>query len=315
MEQRKLGDSGLYVSVLGLGGNTFGLSCDAEQTAEIVNNALDSGVTFIDTADAYSKGRSEEYIGRALKGRREEAILATKTGWPQDQEDRGRLSRRRLLAAVDASLRRLGTDYIDLFYLHHPDPDTPIEETLATLDKLVRDGKVRYLGCSNYPGWQLATMAGMAQQANWTPLIASQSEYSLIDREIEKEVLPAARWFGYGLVAFAPLASGFLTGKYRRGEPVPAGVRGAGNPAWQGRRLTNRNFLILEHLEKVAAKHGLTVPDIAVAWVAAQEGVSSVLVGATSPDQFNRNVEAVGRPQSTEAIDGLTQGLDEAASH
>lgn len=315
MDQRMLGNSGLLVSTLGLGSNTFGRSCDADQTAQIIDAALDSGVTFIDTADSYSDGRSEEFIGKALKGRRQEAIVATKTGWPQRVNDRGRLARSRLIVAVEESLRRLDTDYIDLFYLHYPDPDTPLEETLATLDGLVRAGKVRYVGCSNYPGWQLAAIAGLTERASWAPLIASQSEYSVIDRSIEKEALPAARWFGYGLVAYAPLASGFLTGKYRPGQQVPAGVRGADNPAWQQRRLTDRNYGILERLDDFASECGQSIAEVAIAWVAAQEGVSSVLVGATSVGQLRKNVEALNSQWSTDAMDDLSQRLNEDCSN
>jgi len=293
MEYRRLGSSGLFVSAIGLGGNTFGRFCDADQTARIVHQALDLGVNFIDTADLYSNGVSEEYIGRAIADRRDKVILATKTGFPlgDGPNDTG-LSRRRIVASLEASLRRLGTDYVDVYYLHLPDPNTPIEESLRTLDDLVRAGKIRYAACSNYAGWQIADMVGICERRGYVKPVVSQSLYNILDRGIEAEVIPACTHYGMSVVPYSPLAGGFLTGKYRRGEPVPAGTRGAASETWQQQRLTERNFNALEALEGFAKEHGHTVAELAMAWLLAQPVVCSIIPGATSPEQVKANVAA-----------------------
>lgn len=293
MEYRRLGASGVFVSAIGLGGNTFGRFCDASQTARVVHQALDLGINFIDTADLYAAGLSEEYIGKAIADRRDAVVLATKTGFPlgDGPNDVG-LSYRRIIASLEASLRRLGTDYVDVYYLHRPDPHTPIEESLRALDDLVRAGKIRYAACSNYAGWQIADMVGICERRGYVKPIVSQSLYNLLDRGIEAEVIPACTHYGMSVVPYAPLAGGFLTGKYRPGQPPPPGTRGAASEAWQQQRLTPENFARLEALEGFARERGHTVGELAIAWLLAQPVVCSVIAGATSPEQVQANVAA-----------------------
>jgi aryl-alcohol dehydrogenase-like predicted oxidoreductase len=293
MEYRRLGMTGIPVSGIGLGGNTFGRSCGEQESIALVRHAVERGINMIDTADIYSDGLSEEYIGAALEGIRDEVVLGTKTGWPWGEGiERGGLTRRRIVRKLETSLRRLRTDYVDLFYLHYPDPRTPLEESLRALDDLVRQGKVRHAACSNYPAWQVAEMAGIGRAENLARVSAYQAEYSLVDRDPEQGLLDACAHFDIAVVAFAPLASGFLTGKYRRGEPIPAGVRGHENTWWQDRRLTARNYAVAEHLADFAAERGWSIPGTALAWVLAQPTVSCVLVGATNPDQIDANIAA-----------------------
>lgn len=295
MEYRTLGSSGLQVSLAGLGCNNFGRRCDAAQTAAVVNAALDLGVTFFDTADVYGPGGlSEEYLGKALQGRRQQAIVATKFGSPMGE---GPLwigaSRRYIHNAVEASLRRLGTDYIDLYQIHFPDPKTPIEETLRALDDLVRAGKVRYIGCSNFAAWQVVESAWVARTQHLTPFVSAQNQYNLLDRRVERELVPACRQYGLGILPYFPLASGFLTGKYRPGEPPPAGSRLAVAGAMAERVLTEANFDVLVKLEAFAHERGHTMLELAIGWLASQPHVASVISGATTPEQVQQNVAAV----------------------
>ncbi|HET9017385.1 MAG TPA: aldo/keto reductase [Thermomicrobiaceae bacterium] len=293
MQYRQMGTSGVMVSVVGLGGNTYGRYCDADQTAAVIHRALDLGINHVDTADMYSSGVSEEFVGRAIADRRDRVVLATKTGFPMGQgpNDVG-LSRRRIIDSVEASLRRLGTDYIDLYYLHRPDPITPIEESLRTLDDLVRDGKIRYGAVSNYAAWRVAEMVGICARESLERPVVSQNLYNMLDRGIEAELVPACRHFGMSVVPFSPLAGGFLTGKYRRGEEVPAGVRGANNPGWQAQRLTDRNFAVVEALERFATGRGHTMGELAIAWLLARPVVCSVIAGVTRPEQVEANAAA-----------------------
>jgi aryl-alcohol dehydrogenase-like predicted oxidoreductase len=306
------------VSVIGLGCDNFGHRCDPGASAAIVQKALDLGITFFDTADIYGPhGRSEEYLGKALKGRRDDAIVATKFVGPTGQ---GPLwmgtSRRYILHAVEASLRRLGTDYIDLYQLHFPFPGVPMEETLRALDDLVRQGKVRYVGSCNFAAWQLVDADWIARTEHLSRFIATQHPYNLLDRQIEREVLPACLEHGIGMLPYFPLASGFLTGKYRPGERRPEGARlEGGSPktdtlTGQPDALVRRvrpelvrwlteesifnepNFEILEKLTAFAEARGHTVLELAIAWLAGQPGVASVLVGATSPEQLEQNARA-----------------------
>ncbi len=290
MEYRSLGLAGARVSAIGLGGNTFGRYADAARTEAIVKTALDLGVNHIDTAESYSNGVSEEYLGRALKGRRGEATLATKTGALGEPE--GRLSRQRIVARLDASLRRLGTDYVDLYYLHFPDPSTPIEESLRALDDSVRAGKVLYPAISNHAAWAVADALGITTRAGYAAPVVTQNPYSLLDRRVEGELVPACLHFGVGMIPYSPLAGGFLTGKYRRGEEPPPGVRGHANERWQQTWLQDANFTSLDRLSAFASERGRTVAELAIAWLVAQPVVSSVIIGATSPDQVERNVRA-----------------------
>lgn len=295
MRFRQLGRSGPTVSVVGLGCTNFGKRTDLEQTRAVVHAALDAGVTLFDTADIYGgQGASEELLGRVLGGRWDGVVLATKFGADMGgavappEVPRG--SRRYVRAAVEGSLRRLRAEHIDLYQLHEPDPRTPIEETLAALDDLVRAGTVRYVGSSNLAGWQLVDADWTARTTGTTAFVSAQNEYSLLRRGIEADLVPALEHYGIGLLPYFPLASGLLTGKYKRGVPAPEGSR---IQAW-GREsaLTDAAFDILEQLEDFAAQRSITLLDVAIGGLAAQPAVSSVIAGATSPEQVEANVRA-----------------------
>ena len=294
MEYRRLGRSGLHVSLAGLGCNNFGMRIDYGAAEKVTNAALDAGITLFDTADVYGRGASEEMLGRALGARRHEVIIATKFAAPMGEGpmERGG-SRHRIAEACEASLRRLETDYIDLYQMHMPDPDTPIEETLRALDDLVRSGKVRYIGNSNYKGWQIAEAHWTAETHHLTKMVSAQNHYNLMERGVETEVVPACNHYGLGMLPYFPLASGFLTGKYRPGQGVAEGTRLA---AWGERAqgvLTDENFATLERLESWAEERGRTVLDLAIAWLSSQSHVSSVISGATKPEQLDANAAAV----------------------
>jgi aryl-alcohol dehydrogenase-like predicted oxidoreductase len=295
MEFRRLGNSGLVVSVVGLGTNNFGMKLDLEESREVVHAALDEGITLFDTADSY--GKSEERLGEILEGKRDDVVLATKFG--SDSRSRGndngedwgaRGSRRYIKRSVESSLRRLRTDWIDLYQLHRPDEATPIEETLSALDDLVHEGKVRYLGNSNFTGWQVAEAEWMSRTRNLERFVSAQNEYSWLKRDIESDLVPALEHYGVGLLPFFPLASGLLTGKYRRGEAPPQGSR---IQAW-GREsvLTDATFDVLEKLEAFAGERDITLLDVAIGGLAAQPAVASVIAGATSREQVTANVAA-----------------------
>lgn len=297
MSYRRLGRSGLVVSAVGIGSNNFGRRVDAAGTKAVVDAALDAGITLFDTADTYGEqaGASEQLLGAALAGRRDKVILATKFGGDArganglDWGARG--GRRYLARAVEGSLRRLGTDYIDLYQLHWPDPHTPVEETLAALDDLVRAGKVRYVGCSNFAAWQVADAAWTARTRHLTPFISAQNQYSLLDRGIETELVPACERFGLGILPYYPLASGLLTGKYHRGVEAPGGTRLAGEQ--HRSTLADAPWHLIEGLEKFAAERGLSLLDVAIGGLAAQPAVASVIAGATTPEQVHANAAAV----------------------
>ncbi len=293
MEYRRLGASGLKVSLLGLGGNNFGPRIDADRTRQVVDAALDEGVTFFDTADVYGEGRSEEFLGRALGMRRDEVVIGTKVAGKMGPgpNDRG-ASRRHIMDGVDASLRRLGTEYIDLLQMHTWDAETPIDETLGALDDIVRSGKVRYVGCSNYKAWQMTWALGISDRRGWNKFISVQPHYSLVYRDPERELIPACREFGIGVIPYFPLAGGVLTGKYREGEPAPAGTRGAQSERFSQRFATPQNLAIVRKLEKWACEREHTVAELAIAWLAAQPTVSTVIAGATRPEQVRENAKA-----------------------
>jgi aryl-alcohol dehydrogenase-like predicted oxidoreductase len=295
MSYRRLGTSGLVVSVVGIGCNNFGRKLDVDGTREVVDAAFDAGITLFDTADIYGgQGGSEECLGAALKGRRDEVVLATKFGMDmggrngRDFDARG--ARRYIVRAVESSLRRLQTDHIDLYQMHQPDPATPIEETLTALDDLVRSGKVRYLGNSNFAGWQIADADWTARAAALTPFISAQNRYSLLQRAAETEVVPACEHFGLGLLPFFPLDSGLLSGKYRRGEKPAAGTRLAQErfQSW----LDDADWDTIEALTAFGAERGHSLLDVAIAGLAARPAVTSVIAGATSADQVRANAEA-----------------------
>jgi aryl-alcohol dehydrogenase-like predicted oxidoreductase len=296
MEYRRLGNSGLQVSLAGLGCNNFGMRIDTEQTRTVVHRALDEGITLFDTADIYgNRGQSEEMLGKALGTRRNEIVLASKFGMAMgDGPYNTGGSRRYIMAACEASLKRLGTDHIDLYQIHQPDPHTPEEETLAALETLVQSGKVRYLGHSNYSGWQTANAAWIAKTRGWTPYVSAQNHYNLLNREIEKDLMPACREFGVGILPYFPLASGFLTGKYRRGEEPAQGTRFAAMRRLADPLMTEANFKKIESLDEFARGHGHTLTELAVGWLATQPEISSVISGATTPEQVKENAKAIG---------------------
>lgn len=311
MRYRQLGNSGLTVSVVGLGGNNFGRRLDLDGTRAVVHAALDAGVTLFDTADIYGTDRdggSESLLGEVLAGRRDDVVLATKFGMDMagsNGPDWGvRGSRRYIRRAVEASLRRLRTDHIDLYQMHAPDRRTPIAETLAALDELVEAGKVRYLGSSNFSGWQVADADWTAWTAGGERFVSAQNHYNLLERDAEAELVAACERFGVGVLPFFPLANGLLTGKYRRGQPPPAGTRLTGKPDV----LSDRNFDQVEALEKYAAGRGISLLDVAIGGLAAQPMVASVIAGATSPEQVRANVAAgawLPSPADLTALDEL----------
>ena len=288
MEFRRLGSSGLKVSEVGLGCNNFGMRIDQEATTAVVNACFDNGINFFDTADVYGGTKSEVMLGEALKGRRQDVVLATKfaMGAPPNQPSG---SRRYILTAVEDSLRRLNTDYIDLYQMHRPDPDTPIEETLSALDDLVTQGKVRYIGNSNYTGWQIADADWAAKTAHITRFVSAQNNYSLLERKVEFEVTPACERFGLGMLPFFPLASGLLTGKYKRGEAPPEGTRLSAMGARAAQALNDKNFDKLEAMSSWAEERGHDLLDLAFAWLLGHGVVSSVIAGATKPEQVKAN--------------------------
>jgi aryl-alcohol dehydrogenase-like predicted oxidoreductase len=295
MQQRNLGSSGLRVSVVGLGCNNFGMKLDLERTREVVHKALDCGITLFDTADSYgNRGGSEEALGQVLGHRRKDIVLATKFGLPMDAaETQKGASRRYLLSAIEASLRRLKTDWIDLYQLHRPDPLTPIEETLRALDDLVRAGKVRYIGCSNLPAWQVVDALWTAKQAGGTCFICCQDEYSLLVRDIERELVPAISAHGVGLLPYFPLASGLLTGKYQRNATMPQNARLTVMSRFADRFLTSEHWLTAERLQDFCAERGHSLLELAFSWLGSRPQVASIIAGATEPAQVEQNAKAL----------------------
>jgi aryl-alcohol dehydrogenase-like predicted oxidoreductase len=293
-----LGNSGLAVSAVGIGCNNFGLRIDEETTGQVVGAALDAGINLFDTSDTYGnpKGTSEELLGRALRGRREEAVVATKFGGDMAGAlgpDWGRRnSRRYIRLAVEASLRRLGTDWIDLYQLHRRDAGTPAGEILATLDDLVHQGKVRYVGCCNLSGWEIAEAVHTAREHDLTPYVSAQNHYSLLGRQAEEEVIPAAEHYGLGFLPYFPLENGLLTGKYRRGEEPPAGSRLSDPGFRRYQKVEDAPWDVIEALASFAGQRGHSLLDLAFAGLLARPAVSSVIAGATSADQVKANAAA-----------------------
>jgi aryl-alcohol dehydrogenase-like predicted oxidoreductase len=295
MELRNLGKSGLRVPVVGLGCNNFGSRIDLDATRAVIGRALDLGVNFLDTADIYGnpKGASEDFIGRVLGEERRNVLIATKFANPMDEA--GRLkgaSRRYIVQAVEASLKRLRTDYIDLYQMHVPDPLTPIEETLSALDDLVRNGLVRYVGSSNLAAWQVVDAAWTARNLGTQGFISAQNEFSLVHREPEQELLPALEAHGIGLLPYFPLAGGLLSGKYHQGEPLPAGTRFANAARYGERYMTEANWRIVEELRGFVQSRDRSLLDLAFAWLLAHKPVASVIAGATRPEQVEQNARA-----------------------
>ena len=301
MQQRRIGE--LEVSLVGVGCNNFGAAIDAEATARVVHRALDLGVTIFDTADTYgNRGRSEEFLGQALRGRRDKAVVATKFGMAMDdRQDVARGSRAYVRDAVEASLRRLGTDWIDLYQMHRPDPKTPIEETLETLQRLKEEGKIREIGCSTLPAWQLVEDQWVARTHALRPFASCQAEYSLLRRGIEAELVPALQAYDVKLLPYFPLASGLLTGKYAN-RTLPAGARLERSAQFASRHLSEGNWQRLDALEAICAEHGCTILELAFGWLVSRPFVASIVAGATSAGQVESKVAAASAAIPAEAI-------------
>ncbi len=293
MEYRQLGSSGLKVSTVGLGTNNFGGRIDAERSAAVLRQCIDEGINFIDTANIYGRSVSEQHIGETVKGIRSQALIATKVSGAMGDgpNDRGN-SRYHIMEQVEASLRRLQTDYVDLYQIHFTDPSTPIEETLRALDDLVHQGKVRYIGCSNFAAWQVCEAYWTSKALNLNAFVSVQPEYSMLNRDVERELVPFCEAYNVGVIPYFPLAGGFLTGKYQQGQPVPEGTRFAGNERAQQRTLTERNFAFLSRLESFAEERGHPIVELAIAWLLGKSIVSSVIAGATRPEQVTANAKA-----------------------
>jgi aryl-alcohol dehydrogenase-like predicted oxidoreductase len=311
MQKRKLGQSGPEVSLVGLGTNNFGRRIDLEAARLVLDKALDCGITLIDTADAYGVGgASEEFLGALLGPRRKDVVLATKFGLSVDGSGvSGRASRSYIMQAVEASLRRLKTDWIDLYQLHRPDPNTPIEETLRALDDLVKSGKVRFIGCSNLSAAQLGDALTVSERHRLASFVTCQDEYNLLSRDLEGDRLPVMERHGLGLLPYVPLASGLLTGKYRHDAPLPLGTRLANSARHVGRVLSDRNWRIVEALRAFAAQRGRTLLELAMSWLASRPYVPSIIAGATRPEQVEQNIAAVGwqlSPPELAEIDRIT---------
>jgi len=304
MRKRRLGNSTLDVSVIGLGANNFGGRIDFAATQRVVHAAIANGINLIDTADSYgNKGGSEEELGRILGDKRKDIVLATKFGMQMD--DAGKLrgaSRHYIMHAVEASLKRLRTDWIDLYQLHKPDPQTPMEETLRALDELVRAGKVRFIGCSNLSAQQVKEAQAIAGREKLAAFVSCQDEYSLLARDVEREIIPLAKANGMGLLPYFPLASGLLTGKYTRGAPLPAGSRFSKNQRHAEEFISDRNWDVVEALEAFVKRRGRGMVELAFSWLLRDPVVPSVIAGATSPEQVAQNIAAAGWTLSAEDL-------------
>ena len=312
MEQRNLGKSGLQVSLVGLGCNNFAGRIDFDATKAVVYKALDLGITLFDNADTYGdpKGGAEDFLGRILGDRRKDVVLATKFGRPMDASGKQEgASRRYIVEACEASLRRLRTDYIDLYWQHIEDKRTPIEETLRAMDDLVRQGKVRYIACSTLTAWQVVEAEWTSRSLGLEHYVACQERYSLLEREYEPNMAAMVEAYGLGLIPFSPLANGLLTGKYRRSQTLPAGARLTVTQRMADRYLTDRNWGIVEKLADFCASRGRTMLELAMSWLASRPAVSSIIAGATRPEQLEENVRALEWALSQEdlaEIDRLT---------
>ena len=295
MEYRNLGSSGLRVSLVGLGCNNFGMRLDLEQTRAVVDRAFDLGITLFDTADMYGgRGGSETQLGKILGHRRKDIVLASKFGMAMsDDGTKIGASRRYIMSAVEDSLRRLKTDWIDLYQLHQPDPLTPLDETMQALDDLVTQGKIRYIGCSNLPSWQVVESQWISKSMGLNRFVSCQDEYNILNRNVEAELIPAMQKYGCGLLPYFPLASGLLTGKYKRTE-MPEGARLTDMPTFANRiYLTDENFDIVDNLNKFAHKTGHSILELAFGWMASRPTTASIIAGATKPEQIDANVAAV----------------------
>jgi aryl-alcohol dehydrogenase-like predicted oxidoreductase len=307
LNKRNLGNSSLLVSEIGLGCNALNGRIDMEASRKVVHAALDTGITFFDTSDMYgddygSPSGSEVCLGKVLGARRKDIVLATKFGNERkvyDANTKGGSSRRVIMIAVEDSLKRLNTDYIDLYQAHKPDPNTPIEETMRALDDLVKQGKVRHIGCSNYPAWRVVDAQWTAKHHNLTPFVSCQDEYSAMVRRVERDMLPAMQQHGIGLLPYFPLAAGLLTGKYKRNVPFPDDARLKHNKRWSAKFITEQNWTLLEGLDQFCSTRGVSLLRLAFGWLLAKPIVGSVIAGASKPEQVKINVDAAQSWQPT----------------
>ena len=307
MKYRKLGGSGLEVSEIGLGTNNFGPRLDFESSDRVISQCIDSGINLIDTSNSYGATVSEEYIGRSLTGRRDSVVLATKVSSRMSEgPNQAGNSRIHIMDQIEGSLSRLQTDYIDLYQIHWWDDDTPIEETLRVLDDLVRDGKIRYFGCSNFSSWQVCEAVWTSRSVGISSFVSVQPHYSMMERSIESELLPFCQKYGVGVLPYYPLANGFLTGKYRRGEDIPEGTRLGVNDRGM---FTEENFDLIDKLDSFSSKRGKTVLDLAFAWLLARGEISSVIAGATSAEQVVSNAATAEFTLTNEEYDEVTSIL------
>jgi aryl-alcohol dehydrogenase-like predicted oxidoreductase len=313
MQYRRLGHSGLQVSVIGLGTNNFGPRLDYPAAERVLRQAVEAGINFIETSNTYGEGQAETFIGEALRSARAQVLIATKVASNiGDGPNMHGASRKHILEEVDRSLKRLQTDYLDLYQIHYYDPFTPLEETLRTMDHLVHQGKVRYIGCSNFAAWQVADAMGVSRALGLESLVSVEPEYSMLKRAIEKELLPCCTRYQLGILPYFPLASGFLTGKYKQGQPAAVGTRFAVQQQRAATILTPENFAVLEQLEAFAAERARPLVELAFAWLLAHPQVSSVIAGATTPEQIIANVQAADWHLSAiemAELDGILQAL------
>jgi aryl-alcohol dehydrogenase-like predicted oxidoreductase len=313
MEYRRLGNSGLQVSVIGLGTNNFGPRIDYPAAERVLRQAVDAGINFIETSNTYGQGQAEAFIGKALRDHRTQVLLATKVASNMgDGPNMHGGSRKHIMEQIDLSLKKLQTDYLDLYQIHYYDPFTPLEETLRTMDHLVQQGKVRYVGCSNFAAWQVAEAMGVARALGVEPLVSVEPEYSMLKRAIEKELLPCCEHYNLGILPYFPLASGFLTGKYKRDQQAAAGTRLSVQTQRATTILTPENFDVLEQLETFAAARSRPLVELAFAWLLAHPQVSSVIAGATTPEQITSNARAADWHLSAaemHELDGILQAL------
>ncbi|MFW6133403.1 MAG: aldo/keto reductase [Planctomycetota bacterium] len=311
MQYTNFGPTGMVVSRLVLGGMTFGGRVSYDESARIVDEALDRGVNFIDTAESYGRrDSSEDYLGRILAGKRDKVYLATKVYSRRAYDGRTqRNSRNNIITSLERSLRLLRTDYVDLYQLHHPDPQTPLAETLATLDRLVDAGKVRHVGVCNHYAWQAAYMLAAAGRRGGEPIVSMQCRYNILDRPLERETLPFVRRFGLATMMYSPLCEGLLTGKYKRDEPPPAGSRGTQNPLVAEALKDPRVFDIIDRLGPIAERNDLSLPQLAMLWVLARPGVTTAIMGGSKPEHYRLMLDIADRElpeEDTAAIDELS---------
>jgi aryl-alcohol dehydrogenase-like predicted oxidoreductase len=313
MNYRNLGKSGLKVSRISLGSNNFGGQISEEDSIKIVSRALDCGINLIDTANVYTGGKSEEIIGKAVKGRRDEVIIATKVGFGSSEKpNKTGLSRKHVLSQVEHSLNSLQTDFIDIYYLHRFDPETPLEETLRTFDDLVRTGKVRYIACSNFSAWQIVQAHEISEMHCLERLIAVQPPYNLLQRDIEKDIIPYCLQEGLGILTYTPLMGGFLTGKYSKGAHPPTGSRFEHNPRLWERVNKESNFAVLEQIESVANEVGVPTSKLAISWILKNPAVTAPIVGASSEEQVEENCSTAEinlNDETYKRLNELTEGL------